>query len=297
MQPRCSVALVCLSVSVSVRCDHEPCKNGLTDRNAIGGKTAVESCWPRNHASYRGTHRCQLVNTNERSVLSNDAICHYHQCNKWHPQFQRHSSYSWELSSSPNVYQLWQLPPSPQDALFSAGLPTHLATSRAPQIWLTTVHAHKLYLLTYLLVINDISDSNAYSINPGLCLVSTWSLNWIWHCMPANCIAHSMLIGWAPFSIASRVCTIIQLLYCSLINYALKKYQWSLFYISYCIILFHLRQRNLRTAHICAQLLYAEQHKQFWVFPLNLRTITIAHNHVYWREGDSHNAQHRVILP
>ena len=46
-----------------------------------------------------------------------------------------------------------------------------------------------------------------YSWNPDLCFDTTWSPNWIWDCIPANCIASSWLTGWAPLIMASRVYT------------------------------------------------------------------------------------------
>jgi len=73
--------------------------------------------------------------------------------------FQTHSwsSYDLELSASSclNVYlyQPWHFPPSPQDPLFPAGLPTHLAPSSCTSI--SSDHCVRLqtiftYLLTYL---------------------------------------------------------------------------------------------------------------------------------------------------
>lgn len=49
----------------------------------------------------------------------------------------------------------------------------------------------------------DKYENNTHSKKPGLCFVSTWSPNCIWHCIPANWAACSTVTGWVPLIIAS----------------------------------------------------------------------------------------------
>jgi len=72
----------------------------------------------------------------------------------WCPQFHHCSSYNLKFSpfSPPNVYQARYLQLSPQDPLFPAGLPTHLAPSMCTSDSASADHVfiYKLNLLTYI---------------------------------------------------------------------------------------------------------------------------------------------------
>ena len=68
-------------------------------------------------------------------------------------------------SSPPNVYQPYHLPPSPQDPLLPAGLPTHLAPSSCASDPASADHCACLqiiftYLLTLYSVVNETADRN-----------------------------------------------------------------------------------------------------------------------------------------
>jgi len=120
----------------------------------------VKKGWGQIFSSHKGheahknlshfSPKCSLTNRQKKRLTH---ILHFF-CRL---QFQCRCFYNLELSasSSPNVYQPWHLLPPPQDPLFAAGLPTHLAPFilhlKFGFCWTLCAFTNYIYLFTYLL--------------------------------------------------------------------------------------------------------------------------------------------------
>ena len=107
----------------------------------------------------------------------------------WRPQFQHFRFYYLKLSpfSSPHVHRPSHFPPSPQDPLLPAGLPTHLTPSYCASDSASTDQCARLqiiftYLLTYLhiylfLRLREFIVLFVVIFSPGFCFIFSVQAN------------------------------------------------------------------------------------------------------------------------
>jgi len=122
---------------------------------------------------YEIATKCHIISeiyqTTENSLLTTDifggrSLTGFPQLrqNKIPPTFSDNLELS--PSSHPNVYQPWHLPPSPQDPLFPAGLPTQLAPSYCASYSALADHCACLQIIfTYLVTYNITRQPDMYS--------------------------------------------------------------------------------------------------------------------------------------